>query len=366
MNSLSDIIREHASRYPLMQPCDAVKLVYQSEFGGGHLVSSSAASMERLEEECRLLPVPPRESASSLSGQIPYSSLAESIGGGISRVSLSHWKALGLPLALLNQLFVCSAVQKMGRMDSFAQKLEMLSSLAEERIFSFSPSALRAYLDEYRALGCPAVSHSQIYKNTYCPAYRLVWDHYLPLLPALCSIDQLIAQKSCINLAIDGCAAAGKSTVAQLISSLFPSRIVHMDDFFLPPALRTPQRFHQPGGNIHYERFEAQVVPGLKAHRAFYYAPYACSTGQYLPMQEFPAAALTIVEGCYSLHPHWANVFDYKLFLDISPKLQKERILQRNGKDMLQRFTQLWIPLEHQYFDAFHIPESCDLILTLP
>ena len=37
MEELERILREHAERYPLMQPTDAVKLIYQNEFGGGHL-----------------------------------------------------------------------------------------------------------------------------------------------------------------------------------------------------------------------------------------------------------------------------------------------------------------------------------------
>ena len=34
-----------------MEPCDAVKLVYQSVLGGGHLITDPARSLERLAEE---------------------------------------------------------------------------------------------------------------------------------------------------------------------------------------------------------------------------------------------------------------------------------------------------------------------------
>ncbi len=354
MNSLSDVIREHASRYPLMQPCDAVKLVYQSEFGGGHLISHPSDSMERLEREYQAVLQTHTASPS------PY---IESIGGGISRVHLGGWQH---SLSLLNRLFVCSASQTQGSGDRFAQKLQLLASLAEEGIFCFSPKELEEYLAQYRAAGCPAVSHSPIYRAAYHPAYRIVEERYLPLLPALAQMERLLRQKNAINVAIDGCAAAGKTTAAQLISQLFHCTIVHMDDFFLPPSLRTPARLEEPGGNIHYERFEQQVVPGLISRQAFSYPPYCCATGAYLPQRDCPAAEITLVEGCYSLHPRWSEVFDYKLFLEIDPELQTQRILARNGKDMLQRFVELWIPLENQYFSAFHIPQSCDIVLNLP
>ena len=38
MFELEAILKIHVKRYPLMQPTDAVKLIYQNEFGGGHLI----------------------------------------------------------------------------------------------------------------------------------------------------------------------------------------------------------------------------------------------------------------------------------------------------------------------------------------
>lgn len=50
MNELEGVLKEHAKRYPLMQPRDAVKLIYQNEFGGGDLI--------RDEEACLSCPMP--------------------------------------------------------------------------------------------------------------------------------------------------------------------------------------------------------------------------------------------------------------------------------------------------------------------
>ena len=38
-----DILKIHTSVYPEMQPQDAVKLIYQNEFGGGHLIKEKEA-----------------------------------------------------------------------------------------------------------------------------------------------------------------------------------------------------------------------------------------------------------------------------------------------------------------------------------
>ena len=43
MEELKAILITLAKRYPLMQPTDAVKLIYQNEFGGGHLIRDEQA-----------------------------------------------------------------------------------------------------------------------------------------------------------------------------------------------------------------------------------------------------------------------------------------------------------------------------------
>ena len=48
MEELRSILLAHARRYPAMAPQDGVKLVYQNGFGGGHLVTDPAQSLERL------------------------------------------------------------------------------------------------------------------------------------------------------------------------------------------------------------------------------------------------------------------------------------------------------------------------------
>ena len=51
MEELKKILREHAKRYPRMQPTDAVKLIYQNEFGGGHLIRDEKACQDYLRRE---------------------------------------------------------------------------------------------------------------------------------------------------------------------------------------------------------------------------------------------------------------------------------------------------------------------------
>ena len=160
MEELEQILREHAKRYPLMQPCDAVKLIYQNEFGGGHLIRDEQACLNYLRREYADLEKDPT---------VP---LYEDIGNGIVRVNLAAVKPEDL--AQLGQDFIASAAKHKGTLDSFLNKLEVLRKLMAEGVFNFDTNALNAYLSEYEAAGYPAVSHSEQYRQAYKPSYRII------------------------------------------------------------------------------------------------------------------------------------------------------------------------------------------------
>ena len=160
--ALLDVLKAHARRYPLMEPQDAVKLIYQNEFGGGHLISDPKMSLEWIEREFG-------ETTRELS-----ESLLEDIGNGIVRVNFHALDPKTLPLDMLNEVFVRSAELHQGSMDRFLEKLAVLEERFEEIGFTFSADELTEYLSRYRAAGCPMVSHSESYRTAYSPAYRVV------------------------------------------------------------------------------------------------------------------------------------------------------------------------------------------------
>jgi len=52
-------------------------------------------------------------------------------------------------------------------------------------------------------------------------------------------IDALLEGKERVLVAIDGDAAAGKSTLGRQLAAHYSCELLAMDDFFLPPALRS-------------------------------------------------------------------------------------------------------------------------------
>lgn len=80
---------------------------------------------------------------------------------------------------------------------------------------------------------------------------------------------QKVKPAGCGVIAMDGRAAAGKTTLAEELAVTLGGAVVHMDDFFLPGELRTPERLAAPGGNVHAERFVEEVLPYLRRGEAF-------------------------------------------------------------------------------------------------
>lgn len=164
---MKEILLTHTRRYPLMQPQDAVKLLYQSQFGGGHMIQDEAACLEFLYREYAATP------------QTDHS-LWEDIGNGMVRVHLSALDAHHYTPQQLGQDFIRSAASVQGSMDTFLQNSILLKKLASSGDLPFSAEALAAYLTGYAAAGYPAVSHSEVYRNAYHPAYRVVQICQLP------------------------------------------------------------------------------------------------------------------------------------------------------------------------------------------
>lgn len=160
MFELENILRFHAKRYPLLQPTDAVKLIYQNEFGGGHLIRDAESCLQHLRREYEGVK------------KDPNAPLYEQIGNGILRVNLTAVKEEDIEQ--LGKAFIRSAAEHTGSLQTFLQKLEVLRQLAREGVFAFDAEALEAYLVQYAQAGYPMVSHSETYREAYHPAYRVV------------------------------------------------------------------------------------------------------------------------------------------------------------------------------------------------
>ena len=349
-------LKYHLHTHPAALPQDAVKFCYQAAYGGGHLITDPVRAAQYLAAERAGLT------------QNPAMPLTEPLGRGLVRLNLTSPEAASLSDSAILRVFSSGAAHVLAREDNdtaFVQALDQLTSLAKSGGTPFSADALAAYLDVYRAEGCPMVSHTPEYRTAYAPSYRVIEEQYVPFLPLIDRIDALLTSHPdrCVTVAIDGHAASGKTTCAALLSALYDCNVFHMDDYFLPFDRKTPERLAEPGGNVDYERFRAEVLDSILAGKPVVHAAFDCQSGTLLPPKTEGIKPLSIVEGSYAHHPYFGDAYDLRVAIDIDADTQRSRILARNGERMLAMFESRWIPMEHQYFDAHHIFENADMIL---
>ncbi len=166
--NLKEILSLHFKEYPEMRPSDAVKLIFQNEFGGGHLIRNKAESLKFLRAELEVTPSNP-----ALSLSVP-------IGNGLVRINLAATLEHRIRPEALNDAFVASAAEIKGCPASFRKKLELLTEFVRElESPPFSAAELRVYLKAYEEAGYPAVSHSPEYREKYAPAYRIILKKHL-------------------------------------------------------------------------------------------------------------------------------------------------------------------------------------------
>ena len=317
--STTEFLLAQCRRYPALRPEDLLKFLHQSVFGCGHFVTDETAGLQLIQKELAALP-------------------PEHCGGNLEALDAA----------------------------ALEEKLACLLALAREGRLPFPYGEAAQAVQAWRNAGFPACHHSEEFRRAYAPAYRVIRRAHVWLLPLLASLDRQLAAKKRVILALEGGSAAGKTTLAALLCQIYPDcSVFHMDDFFLRPEQRTPERLAEPGGNVDYERFSREVLTPLHRGETVQYRPYNCHTQTMGDLTEAAPRTLNIVEGAYSMHPALAGCYDLCAFLQISPEMQKKRIRNRNNPEAQTRFFNTWIPLEQAYFAATDAAGRCGLILEV-
>lgn len=281
-----------------------------------------------------------------------------------ARVDLAAWKAAGMPPEWLFRMSAAEGRFSDGK-EKLREYLDIAEKLADKNSLTFSGSEFRKFAGQQENVPEKKhLPHSTAYRKNN-PPYRTIstrYFHAIEVLKAAAELNRHDPDKIRI-IAIDGRSASGKTTLARQLKFILNAQTIHMDDFFLPPEMRNKTRYEQAGGNVHYERFCEEVLPGLKKTTAFSYRIFDCKKNRFHGNRMIWESRWRIVEGAYSLHPEFGKYADLKIFYDISPDEQMRRIYERNGAKNARIFQTRWIPLEEKYIENFNIRKKADLIL---
>jgi len=346
---MKDIILQHFENYPKSEIQDFFKLIYQSEFGPGHLISDKEANYKNLLQEYAQL------------NESPKKNLTENLGSDLCRLHLQVLNQTSLSIKTLQRFFEMSATENIGNIENYYEKINQLAAVADEYPFSFSPNDVISYKEKIIDTATKPLSHSETYHKNYSPNYRIVKRMFVDLLEIFTSIDALMREKESVVVAIDGDCGSGKSTLSAMLANVYDCSVIPIDHFFLRGEQRNPERFALPGGNIDQERFIEEVILPLKSGNDFSYRPFNCQTMELDSPVQVSQRKLAIIDGSYSHHPELADFYDLKIFISIPEELQLERILKRNGEKALDVFKERWIPMEKRYARLLDIKNKSDL-----
>ena len=149
--------------HPSMQMQDVVKMCYQAIHGPEHMLTDIERAKAYYSQEYETTPA---DSSAPL---------FEPLSDAFCRVNISAWKAKNLEPEQLFQLFVRSAEKNTScteaEFDRYAQTVEIIIS---KGLLPFSIKEWKDYYAAYKKNGMHPVHHSDAYRLTERPAYRLV------------------------------------------------------------------------------------------------------------------------------------------------------------------------------------------------
>lgn len=187
------------------------------------------------------------------------------------------------------------------------------------------------------------------------------------------------AHKKPTIVCLEGDAAAGKTTKSRILQQILEKKgflvsVIHMDDFFLPFDMKTPERLAKAGENIHYERFLEEVAPFLQiktksqptntSFNSTHYGKFDCSVGKITTSIKLSKSDIYIVEGSYSMNKNLIDLYDITVFMKIDTETQLARINKRNTPEIAKRYVQKWIPMEKQFHKTFNLEKKADFVIS--
>ncbi len=326
---MNSYIKYHQKEHPEAMIQDIVKLLYQNEFAGGHMIKDQEMVKQYYFSELEDLADNNKQN------------LYDIIGPNMIRVNMIPYRNAKLSHNYLLDAFIKSANDNYGKTANFQKELNNLPIDAFLKTYDMKP-----------------IHHTSIYSQLYYPHYRVIEKQYVTLEMKEYQIRNFLSSIDEFSIiALEGKCASGKSTLtSKLIND--DITIISCDDFFLPEISKTKERMQEIGGNIDYEAIKA-LLQKIKPNSTLKYQIFDCRIQSYIT-KTVNIKKIVILEGVYSYHQSFRNLIDYLIFLTINNEEQNKRLKKR---ELYERFINEWIPLENKYYDSFDFIANADLLI---
>lgn len=165
--SFRALITLHRDHYPLAEPRDFYKLIYQGVFGVGHIISDKAKDF--LVEEANRV---------NLNDYLDRK-LVEPVSpdGKMVRIYLRPFMRAHLRLDKLYHVMIKSAKLK-GDQELFKTYWRYFLDMVDSGDLAFDSMKMKGLQENIDRDGIKPRHHTESYRDAYYPAYRVVWKEY--------------------------------------------------------------------------------------------------------------------------------------------------------------------------------------------
>lgn len=161
-------LTEHYKLYPELQMQDIFKFLHQSALGCEHIVSSLEKATQYIKDEYSR-------------GIGENKIFVEKLDGDYSRVHLACID-YGISAEALGEMLFLSAKKEIDGQSKLKEKLKIAEKMIAENLLPFDIGEFRNAVQKWEKEGFPAIHHSEVFREAYKPAYRVVSDKYAQLI----------------------------------------------------------------------------------------------------------------------------------------------------------------------------------------
>lgn len=167
-----------------------------------------------------------------------------------------------------------------------------------------------------------------------------------------------------IYIAIDGHSGSGKSTLAAAISRHYGAQMVSVissDDFYSGgTAEQWDNRSVEQNTQavINWQKLKT-IITTLKTTAKAHWFAFDWHSDHWdsaaIPFEKKASSAverhINIIEGVYSARAELADLYDFTILLIVSARIRSQRIIDRDGNTLYQRWNERWSDAENLYFN---------------
>jgi len=179
----------------------------------------------------------------------------------------------------------------------------------------------------------------------------------------LARLHALPRRRLTLMVAVDGRAAAGKTTFTRALRALDPGLdVIEMGDFALPAAERLGERVEAAGrvaAGVDWRRVRSNVLLPLSRDQVARYRRYDAATDAMAEWRIVPVGGIVIVEGRYSCVKALTTFYDFRIWVECPLEIRRRRLLRENGSASLMDCD--WLSAEEAYVEAQNPAASAHL-----